>query len=113
MDQLVSVVAGINVSSPSPNSFSLVPGLTTATNTTMTPSAIITLIPLSNTQQVINLKLNNNNYLFWHMQMKSYLIGQGVFSFVDSSTPCPLRTICPVRPLLSLLPSILAPAKHF
>jgi hypothetical protein len=46
-------------------------------------------IPLSNTQQIINLKLTNNNYLFWRMQMKPYLIGQGVFSFVDGSTPCP------------------------
>ena len=36
------------------------------------------IIPLFNTQQVINLK-----------QMKPYLIGQGVFSFVDGSTVCP------------------------
>ena len=28
---------------------------------------LVLLLPLSNTQQVINLKLNNNNYLFWHM----------------------------------------------
>jgi hypothetical protein len=56
----------------------------------MTPSAATTtLIPLSNTQQVINLKLANNNYLFWCMQMWSYLICQGVFLFVDGSTPCP------------------------
>jgi hypothetical protein len=42
----------------------------------MAPSAATAvLIPLSNTQQVINLKLTNNNYLFWRMQMKSYLIG--------------------------------------
>jgi len=26
---------------------------------------------------------------FWRMQMKPYHIGQGVFSFVDGSTPCP------------------------
>ena len=47
------------------------------------------IIPLSNTQQVINLKLTNTNYLFWHMQMKPYLISQGVFSFFDGSTVCP------------------------
>jgi hypothetical protein len=47
-----------------------------------------TIIPLSNTQHVINLKLTNTNYLFWRMQMKPYLIGQGVFSFVDDSTMC-------------------------
>jgi hypothetical protein len=53
------------MSPSSPNSFSLVPGLTIATNTAMTPSAAIAkLIPLSNTQQVINFKLTNNNYLF-------------------------------------------------
>jgi len=90
MDLSASVVVGINVSPSSPTSFSLVPGLTIATNTTMTPSAVTTtLIPLSNTQQVINLKLANNNYLFWCMQMWSYLICQGVFLFVDGSTPCP------------------------
>jgi hypothetical protein len=34
----------------------------------MAPSAATTtLILLSNTQQVINLKLTNTNYLFWHM----------------------------------------------
>jgi hypothetical protein len=90
MDHTVSTAAGINVSPSSPNSSSPVPGLTTATNTAMAPSAATTvLIPLSNTQQVINLKLTNNNYLFWRMQMKPYLIGQGVFSFVDDSTSCP------------------------
>jgi len=90
MDHTVSTATDINVSPSSPNSSSPVPGLTTTTNTVMAPSAATAvLIPLSNTQQVINLKLTNNNYLFWCMQMKSYLIGQGVFSFVDGSTPCP------------------------
>jgi len=90
MDPTASVAADINVSSLPPNSFSLVPGLTTATNTAMAPSAATTtLILLSNTQQVINLKLTNTNYLFWHMQMKSYLLCQWVFAFVDSLTPCP------------------------
>jgi len=90
MHQLVSVATSINVNPSSPNSFSPVPGLTTATNTAMAHFVATTaLIPLSNTQHVINLKLTNNNYLFWHMQMKPYLIGQGVFLFVDGSTPYP------------------------
>jgi hypothetical protein len=56
----------------------------------MLPStAIAVVIPLSNTQQVINLKLTNSNYLFWCMQIKPYLIGQGVFLFVDGSHSCP------------------------
>jgi hypothetical protein len=30
---------------------------------------------LSNTQQIVSLKLTNINYLYWRMQMKSYLLG--------------------------------------
>jgi len=56
----------------------------------MFPStATAAVIPLPNTQQAINLKLTNSNYLFWRMQMKPYLIGQGVSSFVDGSHFCP------------------------
>jgi len=80
-----------NDNSSSPTSF--LNALVSANNATMTAatvSAIKTMIiPLSNTQQVINLNLTNTNYMFWRMQMKSYLIGQGVFSFVDGSTVCP------------------------
>jgi len=76
IDHTTSVAAGINVNSSPRNSFSLVPRLTTATNIAMAPSTTTAaLIPLSNTQQVINLKLANTNYLFWSMQMKLYLIG--------------------------------------
>ena len=48
-----------------------------------------TLVPLSNTHQIVSLKLTNTNYLYWRMQMKPYLLGQGVFHFVDGSLPCP------------------------
>ncbi|KAJ6733370.1 hypothetical protein OIU74_005177 [Salix koriyanagi] len=76
--------ADVNASHSSPNSAA------TASNAAMLTSATTAVIvPLSNTQQVINLKLTNNNYLYWRMQMKPYLIGQGVFSFVDGSNPCP------------------------
>jgi hypothetical protein len=47
------------------------------------------IIPLPNTQQVISLKLSNTNFLYWRMQMKPFLLGQGVFPFVDGSLPCP------------------------
>ena len=47
------------------------------------------IIVLSNTHQVVSLKLTNTNYLHWRMQMKSYLLGQGVFHFVDGLVPCP------------------------
>ena len=76
MDHTTSAAAGMNVSFSPPNCFSLVPGLTTLTNTTTAPSAVTAaLIPLSNTQQVINFKLTNTNYLFWSIQMKPYLLG--------------------------------------
>ncbi|KAJ6969913.1 hypothetical protein NC653_034466 [Populus alba x Populus x berolinensis] len=48
-----------------------------------------TMVPLSNTHHVVSLKLMNTNYLYWRMQMKPYLLGQGVFHFVDGSLPCP------------------------
>jgi hypothetical protein len=48
-----------------------------------------TIVLLANTHQVVSLKLMNTNYLYWRMQMKLYLLGQGVFHFVDSSVPCP------------------------
>jgi hypothetical protein len=47
------------------------------------------IVSLSHTHQVISLKLTNTNYLYWQMQMKPYLLGQGVFGFVDGSNSCP------------------------
>jgi len=65
IDHTASAAAGINVNSSPLNSFSPVPGLTTATNTAMAPfTTTVALIPLSNTQQVINLKLTNTNNFF-------------------------------------------------
>jgi hypothetical protein len=52
---------------------------------THTPS----IVPLSNTHQVVSLKLTITNYLYWRMQMKPYLLGQGVFHFVNGSVSCP------------------------
>ena len=88
MDPSVVAAAGINVSSSSPitNDKISSPNI----NVVMLPfAATAAIIPLSNTQQVINLKLTNSNYMFWRMQMKSYLFGQGVFLFVDGSHSCP------------------------
>jgi hypothetical protein len=53
-----------------------------------TASAAV-IVSLSHTHQVISLKLTNTNYLYWQMQMKSYLPGQGVFGFVNGSNSCP------------------------
>jgi hypothetical protein len=52
---------------------------------TQTPA----IVTLSNTHQVVSLKLTNTNYLYWRMQMKLYLLGQGVFHFVDGLVSCP------------------------
>jgi len=46
------------------------------------------IVVLSNTQQVVSLKLTNTNYLYWWKQMKSYLFCQSVFHFVDGSVLC-------------------------
>ncbi|KAL3571040.1 hypothetical protein D5086_028289 [Populus alba] len=48
-----------------------------------------TVVPLSNTHQVMSLKLTTNNYLYWRMQIKPYLLIQGVYAFLNGSYPCP------------------------
>ena len=53
------------------------------------PPPAVAIVSLSHTHQVISLKLTNTNYLYWRMQMKPYLLGQGVFGFVDGSNSCP------------------------
>jgi hypothetical protein len=88
MNPSVFAVAGttVNPSSPNTNVNPSSPNI----NAVMLPSTATTaVIPLSNTQQVINLILTNSNYLFWRIQMKSYIIGPGVFSFIDGSHSCP------------------------
>jgi hypothetical protein len=88
MDPSVFVATGINVSSYSSNTNVSVssPNI----NAVMFPFAATTaIIPLSNTQHVINLKLTNINYLFWRIQMNLYLIGQRVFLLADGSHTCP------------------------
>jgi len=56
---------------------------------TSAASTATSIISLSHTHQVISLKLINTNYLYWRMQMLLYLLGQGVFDFVDGSNTCP------------------------
>ena len=56
---------------------------------TSAASTVASIISLSHTHQVISLKLTNTNYLYWCMQMLPYLLGQGVFGFVDGSNTCP------------------------
>jgi hypothetical protein len=56
---------------------------------TSAASTAASIISLSHTQQVISLKLTNTNYLYWRMQILPYLLGQGVFGFVDGSNTCP------------------------
>jgi hypothetical protein len=52
-------------------------------------SAAASIISFSHTHQVISLKLTNTNYLYWRMEMLPYLLGQGVFGFIDGSNTCP------------------------
>ena len=53
-----------------------------------TAASAVANVSLSHTHQVIFLKLTNTNYLYWRMQMKLCLLGQGVFGFVDGSNSC-------------------------
>ena len=55
----------------------------------ITAASAVAIVSLSHTDQVISMKLTNTNYLYWRMQMKPYLLGQGVFGFVDGSNSCP------------------------
>jgi hypothetical protein len=52
-------------------------------------ASTMAIVSLSHTHQIISLKLTNINYLYWRMQMKPYLSGQGVFGFVNGSNSCP------------------------
>ncbi|XP_073262717.1 uncharacterized protein [Populus alba] len=56
---------------------------------TAASASAVAIVSLSHTHQVISMKLTNTNYLYWRMQMKPYLLGQGVFGFVDGSNSCP------------------------
>jgi hypothetical protein len=47
------------------------------------------IVALSNTHQVVSLKITTTNYLYWQIQMKPYLLGQDVFHFIDTSVSCP------------------------
>jgi len=97
--------AGINICYSSLTSSFMVtppPTLSSTTVAIMSASAVTTIIvslasiiPLSNTQQLINLKLTNINYLYWCMQMKPYLIGHDAFSFVDGFFSCPSPQVMP------------------
>jgi hypothetical protein len=68
-----------------PQSFYSIMAPTTTYGVSPTPA----IISLPNTQQVMSLKLSNTNFLYWRMQMKSFLLGQGVYSFVDGTSTCP------------------------
>jgi len=68
-----------------PNNAPLLP----ASSAEATAASAVAIVSLSHTHQVISLKLTNTNYLYWRMQMKPYLLGQGVFGFVDGSNSCP------------------------
>jgi hypothetical protein len=37
----------------------------------------------------MSLKPFNTNFLYWRMQMKLFLLGQGVYSFIDGTSTCP------------------------
>jgi len=60
------------------------------------------VVPLSNTHQVISLKVTNNNYLYWRMQMKPYLLGKGVYAFCWRVLSLSCTLLLPTRQQLLL-----------
>jgi len=76
------------VSSQSMHTSSFSPALESSPTTNATvnlpllKASITTIVPLSNTHQVISLKFTNNNYIYLRMQMKPYLLGQVIFHFL-------------------------------
>jgi hypothetical protein len=52
-------------------------------------STTAAIIPIPKTHRVISLKLSNTNLMYWRMQMKPFLFGQSVYSFVDGTSLCP------------------------
>jgi len=60
-----------------------------APTATYSVSPAAAIISLPNTQHVMSLKLSNTNFLYWRMQMKPFLLGQGMYSFVDGTSTCP------------------------
>ena len=75
----------VTVASALQSSFSIM--APSATYGVSTPTASI--ISLPNTKQVMSLKLFNTNFLYWRMQMEPFLLGQGVYFFVDGTSSCP------------------------
>ena len=77
---------------------------------TTTPSIVV----LSNTHQVVSLKLTTTNYLYWRILIKPYLLGQDVFHFVDGSIPCPPYHVsdCSDGSSLAINPSFLRWKQH-
>ena len=72
-----------------PRFFSAMAGERLLLHPTFATSTAANIISLSHTHQVISLKLTNINYLYWRMQILPYLLGQGVFGFVDGSNTSP------------------------
>ncbi|XP_019173481.1 PREDICTED: uncharacterized protein LOC109169036 [Ipomoea nil] len=48
---------------------------------------------LSGAHHYITMKLTLKNYLFWRMQLLSFLRGQELLGFMDDSYPCPPATV--------------------
>ncbi|KAL6123581.1 hypothetical protein ACLB2K_076102 [Fragaria x ananassa] len=44
---------------------------------------------ISNTCNVVSMRLDENNYLIWSYVMHHHLRGHGLLKFVDGSHPCP------------------------
>ena len=65
--------------------------------TTLGSDSTLSVLPtsthLSVVHHLVTIKLTRDNYLLWKAQIVSYLCGQHLFGFLDSSRPAPLQTL--------------------
>lgn len=64
-----------------------------STFSTSSSSLLPTVPSFSQSQHLLLLKLTTKNYLLWRIQVKPFLRGQRLFSFIDGTTPQPLVTL--------------------
>lgn len=69
--------------------------MSTSSHSTLSHSSPLqfSTVPSPSINQVISVKLTQENYLLWSAQILPYLRSQGLVGFVDGSTPAPSQTI--------------------
>lgn len=77
-----------------------------ATNSSLSSVSTLSHFPFSGPNTVSFLKLDETNYLQWLCQMKSFIIGQGLYKFVNGTYTAPPLPPQFLSHLISLLSSV-------